>query len=170
MSRSCAGAGQNLSKKNLFFILSDGRRRRRIADMESTDMDKAEVNRQLRALVEERLFGNGPWSSDDPAVNQAVHDKLCAWGLQTMDPVTQNICATALGMELQVDLMSVFMGHHEPVEAPDYLRISNLITPAESDALDRRFHENGERPEVVLPPLLRRLWRQHFNRDAPITH
>lgn len=134
-------------------------------------MDKAEVNRQLRALVEERLFGNGSWSSDDPAVNGAVHNKLSAWGLQTVDPVTQTISPTELGAELQVQLMTVFMGHHEPYEAPDFLREYNLITPAECDELlITRFDENGERPEDVLPPLLRRLWRQHFNRDAPITH
>jgi hypothetical protein len=35
-------------------------------------MDTAEVNRQLRALVEDRLFGNGPWTSDDPAVNHEL--------------------------------------------------------------------------------------------------
>jgi hypothetical protein len=133
-------------------------------------MDKAEVSRQLRALVEQRLFGNGPWTSDDPAVNYAVSDKLSAWGLQTMDPVTQDIHTTELGSELQVQLMSVFMGHHEPYEAPDFLQRFGLITPAESDELTTRFDENGERPEDVLPPLLRRLWRQHFNRDAPITH
>jgi hypothetical protein len=66
--------------------------------------------------------------------------------------------------------MSVFMGHHEPYEAPDYLRRFGLIAPAESNELTARFDEDGERPEDVLPPLLRRLWRQHFNRDAPIAH
>jgi len=90
-------------------------------------MEKAEVSRQLRALVEERLFGNGPWTSDDPAVNYAVWDRLCAWGLQTMDPVTRDIHTTELGSELQVHLMTVFMGHHEPYEAPMYLQFSNLI-------------------------------------------
>ena len=30
-------------------------------------MDKAEINRQLRVLVEERLFGNGPWIGDRAA-------------------------------------------------------------------------------------------------------
>jgi hypothetical protein len=98
-----------------------------------------------------------------------MSDKLSAWGLQTVDPVTRNIYPTELGSELQVELMSVFMGHHEPYEAPDYLRSFGLITPAESDELTTRF-ENGERLEDVLPPLLRRLWRQHFNRDASITH
>jgi len=123
-------------------------------------MEKAEINRQLRALVEERLFGNGPWTSDDPAVNNAVSDKLCAWGLQTVDPITQNISSTELGLQLDVETMSVFMGHHEPYEVPDHL--VPLITRAEAHELMARF-ENGERPEDVLPPLLRRLWRQHFN-------
>jgi hypothetical protein len=132
-------------------------------------MNKAEISRQLRALVEERLFGNSPWTSDDPAVNYAVWDRLSAWGLQTVNPITQNIHTTELGSELQVELMSVFMGHHEPYEARDYLQSFGLITPAESDELITRF-EDGERPEDVLPPLLRRLWRQHFNRDAPIVH
>jgi len=35
--------------------------------------------------------------------------------------------------------------------------------------LTTRF-EDGERAEDVLPPMLRKLWRQHFNRDAPTTH
>jgi hypothetical protein len=133
-------------------------------------MDKAEINRQLRVLVEERLFGNGPWIGDR-AANQAIHDKLVAWGLQTMDPVTQNISTTELGRELQVDLMTAFMGHHYAYEVPGYLQSFGLITPAEADELIYvRFEQNGERPEDVLPPLLRQLWRQHFNRDAPITH
>jgi hypothetical protein len=63
--------------------------------------------------------------------------------------------------------MTVFMAHHVPYEAPDILRSFGLITPMECDELTTRFNEDGERPEDVLPPLLRRLWRQHFNRDAP---
>jgi hypothetical protein len=101
-------------------------------------MDKAEVSRQLRALVEERLFGNSPWTSNDPAVNSAIRDKLCAWGLETVDPVSRNIHTTELGSELQVDLMTVFMGHHEPYEAPNYLRRSKLITPALAPAFQPR--------------------------------
>lgn len=86
-----------------------------------TDMvDKAEVSRQLRALVEERLFGNGPWRSDDRAVNQAVHDKLCAWGLQTVD-LTQTIRTTELGSELQVELMTDFHGAPRAIRGARYL-------------------------------------------------
>jgi len=35
-------------------------------------MEKAEINRQLRALVEERLFGNGPWGSNAVAAQAAI--------------------------------------------------------------------------------------------------
>jgi hypothetical protein len=110
-------------------------------------------------MVEERLFGGGPWSSDDPEVNRATHDKLSALGLQHVDPVTGDIRATELGRELDVDTMSLFMGHHEPYEVPDQL--VPLITQAEADELTERF-DNGERPEEVLPPLLRQLWHKHF--------
>jgi hypothetical protein len=125
-------------------------------------MDKVEIARELRSMVEERLFGGGPWSSDDPAVNGAMGDKLVAWGLVTFDPVTQGTRRTELGSELQVDVMSVFMGLHEPYEAPDCLRGFGLITPAECDELMERFNEDNERPEEVLPPLLRQLWHKHF--------
>jgi len=36
-----------------------------------------------------------------------------------------------------------------------------LITQAEANELRERF-DNGERPEEVLPPLLRQLWRKHY--------
>jgi len=92
-------------------------------------------------------------------VNRATHDKLCALGLQHVDPVTANIHTTELGLELDVDTMSLFMGHHEPYEVPDCL--VPLITQAEANELRARF-DDGERPEEVLPPLLRQLWRKHF--------
>jgi hypothetical protein len=125
-------------------------------------MDRAEIARELRSLVEQRLFWRRPWSGDDPEANQAMSDKLIAWGLITIDPVTHGVRTTELGCELQVDVMSVFMGLHEPHEAPDCLRDFGLITQAESDALMERFNENDEWPEEVLPPLLRQLWRKHF--------
>jgi hypothetical protein len=123
-------------------------------------MNKVETARELRSMVEERLFGDGPWSSDDPAVNGAVHEKLVALGLLRVDP-SGNIHATDLGAELDVEIMSVFMGHHDPYEVPDCL--VPLITQAEADELIfERFEQNGEKPEEVLPPLLRQLWRKHF--------
>jgi len=123
-------------------------------------MNKVETARELRSMVEERLFGDGPWSSDDPEVNRATHDKLCALGLQHVNPVTGNITMTELGQELDVDVMVAFMGHHEPYEVPDCL-VPLIITREEADELIERF-ENGERPEEVLPPLLRQLWHKHF--------
>jgi hypothetical protein len=128
-------------------------------NMEDGVMNKEAIARELRSMVEERLFGEGPWSSDDLGVNQAMSDNLSALGLQHVDPVTGNIWATDLGQELDVDTMTVFMGHHEPFEVPD--KLVPLITGAEADELTDRFN-NGERPEEVLPPLLRRLWREQY--------
>jgi len=122
-------------------------------------MNKVETARELRSMVEERLFGNGPWSSDDPEVNQAMSDKLAALGLQHVDPVTGGVRTTELGLELDVDTMTAFMSLHEPYEVP-YCLVP-LITQAEADELTERFN-NGERPEEVLPPLVRKLWNKHF--------
>jgi hypothetical protein len=122
-------------------------------------MNKEEAARELRSMVEESLFGGGPWSSNDLEVNRAIGEKLSALGLEHVDPVTGAIHTTDLGQKLDVDTMSVFMGYHEPFEAPH--RLVGFITGAEADELAARF-ENGERPEEVLPPLLRRLWNKHF--------
>jgi len=126
-------------------------------------MNKEETAHELRSMVEERLFGDGPWSSDDREVNQAMSDKLSALGLTHVDRVTGNIHTTKLGTELDVDTMSMFMGLHEPYEIPDCL--VPLITQAEANELTDRF-ENGERPEEVLPPLLRQLWREHYTNNG----
>jgi hypothetical protein len=123
------------------------------------EVERIRVERELRSMVEERLFGHDPWSSDDPEVNQAMSDNLSALGLTHVDRVTGNIHTTELGTELDVDTMSLFMGLHEPFEVPDCL--VPLITQAEANELTDRFN-NGERPEKVLPPLLRQLWRKHY--------
>src|SRR5262245_54995349 len=125
-------------------------------------MNKEETARELRSIVEERLFGDGPWSSDDPNVNQAMSDKLSALGLQHVDPITGSIHTTELGHELDVSTMTLFMSLHEPYEVPDCLRDLGLITPAEFHELMDRFNEDDERPEDALPPLLRQLWREHY--------
>jgi hypothetical protein len=122
-------------------------------------MNKVETARELRSMVEERLFGAVPWSSDDPEVNRAMRDKLSALELAYVDRATGGVHVTELGQELDVDMMSMFMGLHEPYEVPDGL--VPLITQAEANELTERFN-NGERPEKVLPPLLRQLWRKHY--------
>jgi hypothetical protein len=159
---------QTLSPKEVEkFLRSRGVRSANERRKRRTKMDKAEVARELRALVEHRLFGAGPWSSDDPVVNNATGQKLITLGLEIQDSVTGNIYATALGAELKVGLMTAFMGHHEPWEVPDILARDGLISSEESCELTDRF-EAGEKPEEVLPPLLRVLWRKHFG-EAPMS-
>lgn len=128
------------------------------------EVERIRVERELRSMVEERLFGDGPWSPDDPKVNRAISDKLSALGLQHVEPVTGAVHTTELGRELNVDTLTLFTGLHEPYEVPDCL--VPLITQAEANELRERF-DNGERPEEVLPPLLRQLWRKHY--QAPST-
>jgi hypothetical protein len=126
------------------------------------NMDKAEIRKQLRAMVEQRLFGDGSWTTAERDVNERVHRKFCDWGLQTVDPTTGNIFPTKLGLELGVDTVSVFMGHHCPFEIPDILAEMGMLPREEADDLAERFEE-GEEPENLLPPILRRLYRQRLD-------
>src|SRR5262249_47773580 len=120
-------------------------------------VERIQVERELRAMVEKCLFSDGPWSPDDHEENQAMNDKLVAWGLITVDPVTHGISMTELGQQLDVFTLMLFTGLHEPYEVPDCL--VPLITRAQANELRERF-DDGEQPEEVLPPLLRRLWRK----------
>jgi|SRR5215467_8661413 len=123
------------------------------------EVERIQVAHELRSMVEARLFGAGPWSSDDPSVNRATSDKLSALGLCHVDPVTGAVHTTELGRELDVDTLTLFTGLHEPYEVP-YCLVP-LITQAEANELTERF-DDGERPEEVLLPLLRQLWRKHY--------
>jgi hypothetical protein len=128
----------------------------------TTLTNKSEIKRQLHALVRERLVGTGPWSTDEPEVNKAMLEQFVEWGLNAVDPATGNITSTALGKELDVDLLSALAGHHEPYEVPELLELHGLITPEQADELIERFEDCGEQPEEALPPILWRLYKQHF--------
>jgi hypothetical protein len=125
--------------------------------MEMT-IEKAEIAKQLQTMVGERLFGAKPWPIDNNHENHEVRQKLIDWGLIEMQG--GSFRTTALGKELNIDLMSAFMGHHEPSEIPDMLCEHGLMSNEEADSiiLDR-WERDGEKLEDILPPILRRLYR-----------
>jgi hypothetical protein len=117
--------------------------------------DKTEIARELRRMIEERLFGSKPWPIDD---NHAVHQRLLDWGLIEMQG--DNIHTTKLGLELDVCAWTMFVGHHEPAEIPHYLSDSGLITEQEADdIIFNRWEGGDEKLEDILPPILRRVYR-----------
>ena len=116
-------------------------------------LNKAEIAKQLRTMVEERLFGAKPWPIDN---NYEVRQQLIDWGL--VEKIGSNIHTTALGCELSVDTWSAFIGHHEPFEVPDILAQMGMITEEEADhiVLDRweARRRKARRHLAAAPPPL----------------
>jgi hypothetical protein len=128
---------------------------------------KSEVIQTLHAMIHERLFGTRPWLADRDTI-WAVDRKLKALGLSEPVPGMPNTeQATSLGRELNFDLMYAFMGVWEPCEIPGILEDRGLISQDEILEVDERC-EDGEDPETVLLPLVRRAFYQHFSAGARV--
>jgi hypothetical protein len=133
---------------------------------ERTTIDKAEITQQLQTLVEERLFGTKPWPTTIHD-NLAIHQQLLDWGLIVEIDKEGTYKTTALGREFSVDHWSLFMGYHELSEIPDLLVECGLLTMEEANhIIFDRWERDGEELEVVLPPILRRVYRDNDQRRA----
>jgi hypothetical protein len=69
--------------------------------------------------------------------------------------------STALGNEVCVDFVMVFLGVWAPTEVADVLHRNNLMSEEEMHEVWAR-EDTGELPEDMLPPYVRRAFRQHF--------
>jgi hypothetical protein len=122
-------------------------------------MTKTEIALQLRSMLKAVLFGDELWPIANP---EKVRDQLISWGLIEID-ATNTIHTTALGLDLDLPMWSAFTGWHEPAEVPDMLAQMELISETDADRLLERWEHEDERMEVMLPPILARLYRRHFN-------
>jgi hypothetical protein len=126
-------------------------------NMETKTISKAEIAAQLRNMTEERLFGTKPWPIDD---NFAVHQQMLDWGLKVEIDNDGSCTTTALGRELDVNLLEAFMGHHELSEIPEILVEYGLLTKEEAyHIIFDRWERDGEELEDILPSILRRVYR-----------
>jgi hypothetical protein len=124
--------------------------------------DKIEIAKQLRTMLEERLFGSKPWPIDN---NHAVHQQLLDWGL--IEYVENGFRTSALGVELGVDEWTDFVGHHELSEIPHRLAECGLLTEEEADdIIFNRWEDGDEKLEDILPPILRRVYRAQSRRAS----
>jgi hypothetical protein len=128
---------------------------------------QSEVIQTLHALIHERLFGGGPWLADRE-ITTALIKKLDAMGLNEPVPEEPNSQrSTALGREVNIKLMEVFMGVWCEYEIPMILEEHGLLSEEETTEVYERF-EGGESPEAVLLPLVRRAYIQHFQAGARV--
>ena len=124
---------------------------------------KSDIIQALHSLIHERLFGSRPWLADREVAG-AVYKKLKVLGLNEFVSGTSDTRATALGREVDIDLMEVFMGVWAEHEIPFILEDYGLISEGEMLVAEKRLEK--EDPEAVLLPLVRRAFFQHFRAGA----
>jgi len=113
-------------------------------------------------MIVTRLFGGRPWLADREACD-ALRKKLDELGLQ--ESVPGDDCMrrnTALGNELQLDLIMVFIGLWVEWEMPMILEDHGLIDEFDTSRLFDLLETCSE-PEYLLRPIVRKAYRDHYN-------
>ena len=129
-------------------------------------MTKSEVIKELQLLVHERLFGPYPWRSDRETID-ALKRRLEQLGLEARvpgDPASWQ--ATPLGVELHLDLMTVFMGLLVTYEMPMVLAEHDLIDGTTAENLQDRLYDPRYDSDPVLLPLVRECYCRYFSRSG----
>jgi len=136
-------------------------------------MTKDEVLSELHALIDTRLFGYEWLVTRETA--HVVGQRLTALGLQEIVPGSVSDSRnTALGQEINLDLMMVFIGIWDRWDAVNILEDYDFITSAEYDYLADRIAENEEDEnrepgchdhglDAAFLPFVRRAYFQYFN-------
>jgi hypothetical protein len=134
---------------------------------EVTAMNKAQIIAELENMVVARLFNRQPWLADRET-NSAYHRKLIQMGLleQVWDK-PQTWRNTRLGNELDVDLLSVFMGHWDEWEVPMILQEYHLIDKSEADLIYENMTEANA--ECVLSGYVKRAYLD-YRKAAKFLH
>jgi len=125
-------------------------------------MEKRTVVQGLHALMVTRLFGGCPWLADRKTCD-ALGRKLNELGLQEFVP-GDNLTtrSTALGNELHVDLVMVFIGLWDEWEIPMILEDYGLIDEIDTDRIVELL-ETCSDPERLLRPIVRKAYRNYYN-------
>jgi hypothetical protein len=126
--------------------------------MKPTPDSKAEICAELFAMAAQHLDSD-PWAGDRAGM---WHKKLIA--MKLIEPVEgspDQWRMTALGGEVHVDVVKVFLGVWAPTEVAGILHQNNLMSEQEMYELWAR-EDSGERVEDMLPPYVHRAFRQYF--------
>ena len=123
---------------------------------------KERILAELKAIAAERLFGDGPWLADRNT-NTFLHDKLVCFGLTELCPdEPDTLVNTPLGSELNVDLISAFMGHTYEWDVPMILHNYGLITTLEMDFLYETELKEDAEFERLLRPFVQKAYIKYF--------
>jgi hypothetical protein len=108
-------------------------------------MTKTEIIERLRHIIDERLFGNGPWLVDKESGDK-IHTMLLEMGLiEPVPGVDQTSRPTPLGKVLHLDLLQVFMGAIDEYDACEILGEYGLMELEDAECLWRLLEGVGPR-------------------------
>jgi len=123
---------------------------------------KRDTIRHLHAIAVWRLFGEGPWLCDREACAAVcrLRDEMKLW--EPVGDSRDTVKTTALGKELNSELMDVFIGYWDEWEIPMILFEKGLIDEDEMDELHQKL-EQSDNPEAVLKAVVRNAYRAYCN-------
>lgn len=125
-------------------------------------IEKRAVIQGLHAMMVTRLFCGRPWLADRETCD-ALRRKLCELSLE--EPVSgenHTTKSTALGNELRLELVMVFIGLWDECEIPWILESHGLIGEIECDRIVELL-ETCNDPERLLRPIVRKAYRNYYN-------
>ena len=132
-------------------------------------MDRQTIAQDLHGMIFYRLFGDRPWLADYEAC-AALRRKLDAMGLQERISGHPSMTRdTALGREVHLDLVMVFIGLMDETEIPATLEGYGLLDEVAVDRLYDQL-EASEDPERVLRPVVQTAYRDHFHLPGRLYH
>ena len=128
----------------------------------ATAMNRADVYRELYNAVEFNLFGAGSWPAD-PEASAAFWKLLDDLGLTTDDPDKPGTTQyTSLGLELNVELMSIFAGAVNLWDIPLLLDLMGHLDDEEADAI---YTSTSQHPEQVIRRHVLQVYFKFCNRS-----
>ena len=131
------------------------------APKDTGGLNKADICRALHNAAEFHLFGAGSWPADRES-SSAFWKMLDDFGLTTVvsDGKPGTIQYTALGVELNVELMSVFAGAVGLWDIPLILDLMGHLDDEEAETIDASISRH---PEHVIRQLVRRVYFKFCN-------
>lgn len=115
---------------------------------------------ELHSMIDQRLFGKGDWPGDRGACEK-LNERLAELGLlQWIEGSVEGITPTALGLEIDLELMFVWLGNIRESDMIKILADRGLIDERAIDAISGMA--NSEAKERFRA-LVRQAYLQHHN-------